>query len=208
MFVVTADQRGSRRGIDLVPAMVELLSSPAQGIEVVRPFERTVGDEIQAVFADPAQVIRALAILVREEKWSVGVGIGDVDTPLPSSTRAGSGPAFVAARKAVEGAKKQRPSALVVHGEQSKEKIAGEVCALLRLVVVLWQRRTAQGWEAVEAMEGAPANTQAQVAEVLGISKQALSQRLQSASWQPVHEVLPLLERLLDEANGEVVQDA
>ena len=45
MFVLTIDQRGSRRQADRVG---QLLGSVA-GVPVVRAFERTAGDEVQAV---------------------------------------------------------------------------------------------------------------------------------------------------------------
>ena len=45
MFVITADQIGSRRSADLVPALLA-------GVATIRAradFERTVGDEVQGV---------------------------------------------------------------------------------------------------------------------------------------------------------------
>ena len=42
---------------------------------------------------------------LRRGRWYVGIGVGEVDLPLPASPREGSGPAFVAARAAVDRAK-------------------------------------------------------------------------------------------------------
>lgn len=102
MFVVTADQRGSRRHGDLVPAALETLGRMRPG--PLRRFERTAGDEIQAVCDDPVVVVDIVLVLMRTSGWRIGVGVGPVETPLPRSGRAGRGPAFVAARTAVRAA--------------------------------------------------------------------------------------------------------
>jgi hypothetical protein len=67
------------------------------------------------------------------------------------------------------------------------------------LVSVLVSRRSEQGRDAVAAMrEGL---TQAEAAERLGISKQAISQRLAVAGWQAECAGRTLALRLLQEAN-------
>jgi hypothetical protein len=40
--------------------------------------------------------------VARERTWSVGIGVGPVEEPLPASTRSGRGIAFTRARRAVE----------------------------------------------------------------------------------------------------------
>src|SRR5690349_3837156 len=101
--VLTVDQRGSSRAAapDRVP---DVLAGLAR-LGVAPPFERTAGDEFQGVVADPAVLAAAVERLLRDDAWSIGIGIGEVDTPLPESTRAGRGPAFVHAREAVTAAK-------------------------------------------------------------------------------------------------------
>ncbi|MCU1431900.1 MAG: hypothetical protein JWP95_1005, partial [Actinotalea sp.] len=50
MFVLTIDQQGSRRRGDQVEELLPYLSDAlGDGPGVVRSFERTVGDEVQAV---------------------------------------------------------------------------------------------------------------------------------------------------------------
>src|SRR5688500_19628182 len=108
MFVLTADQKRSTRHGDRVPEALAALADLAvagstgaarenDGSGVALPFERTVGDEIQGLLSTPAAAVRAVTALVRLGGWRMGLGIGAVDTPLPDSTRAASGPAFVAA---------------------------------------------------------------------------------------------------------------
>src|SRR5919106_1066672 len=115
MFVLTVDQRHSQRGSDRVEELLAALSRRSP--ELVRPFERTAGDEVQAVVERPDVVVDLTLFLTADRDWSVGVGIGPVADPLPESTRAGSGPAFAHARAAVTAAK-ARPTQLAVAGDK------------------------------------------------------------------------------------------
>ncbi|HRD60581.1 MAG TPA: transposase, partial [Nocardioides sp.] len=96
--VLTADQRGSTRAAaaDRIPPTQAALAD----LSLLRPFERTAGDEFQGVVTDPAALAAAVERLLREDAWSIGIGIGTVEEPLPESTRAGRGPAYVHAREA------------------------------------------------------------------------------------------------------------
>lgn len=103
MWVITADQIGSRRGSDLVPEALEILGA----VPTVLPFTRTVGDEIQGVVPTAADALEATLLLVRDGRWSIGLGGGEAR--LAQDSRASDGPAFVHARAAVERAKGRRP---------------------------------------------------------------------------------------------------
>ena len=80
MFVLTVDQRHSRRTSDRVEALLRDLADRSGDLE--RRFERTAGDEVQAVVSRPEVVADLVLGLVRDRVWSVGVGIGPVDEPL------------------------------------------------------------------------------------------------------------------------------
>lgn len=192
MFVLTVDQRGSRRDIDRVgPLLEDLAPRP-----LLRPFERTAGDEVQAVVDDADTVVDLALELVRREHWSVGIGVGSVEEPLPAQTRAGRGPAFEAARDAVERAKKT-PSAVAV--EAAEPQAAADADAALSLLALLVARRTPHGHAAVDlARRGL---TQAESAAALGISKQAVSQRLIAAGWHAEDAGRRLATRLLGRAD-------
>ena len=192
MFVLTVDQRGSRRDIDRVSDILTELHDP----RLVRPFDRTAGDEVQAVAESPAVVVDLVLELLRRERWSIGIGIGPVETPLPKQTRAGRGPAFEFARRAVERAKSSVGQIAVDGVEAAAAEDADAALTLLAVVVL---RRSPQGHDAVAlARTGA---TQAQIADELGISKQAVSQRLAAAAWRAEIAGCALAQRLLERAD-------
>ncbi|MGN8245529.1 hypothetical protein ACTHAM_002652 [Cellulomonas soli] len=208
MFVVTIDQQGSRVVGDRVePFLADLAATTASsdgmpGARPVRGFERTVGDEVQAVFEDAAAVVDLVLRVLRRGGWSVGVGAGPVDLPLPESTRAGSGAAFVLARDAVEAAKSRvRTVPLAVRGRDATAAFDTE--ALLVLTAAVAARRSAEGWQVVDLLDelGRDAR-QEDVAARLGISQQAVSKRLRAALWAEECAARPAAARLLERSEA------
>jgi hypothetical protein len=193
MFVITADQVDSRENADLVgPTLARLAALPTR-----LPFTRTVGDEFQGALEDGASVVEAVLVLLRSRSWHIGLGIGAVEEPLPDDSRSARGPAFLAARAAVEQAKRE-PGRVHVLAPDAPEA-AEDAAVVLQLLAALRDRRTAAGWEAVDlVMAGRP---QSEVAEQLGVSRQAVGQRLQAAGWMLEQRTLPTLARLLDRAD-------
>jgi hypothetical protein len=194
-YVLTVDQQGSRRSADRVAAVLPRLN---RDVPTVLAFERTAGDEFQGVLGDPATVVDVVLGLVRDGGWSIGIGAGPVHTPLPSSTRAAAGPAFLSARRAVDAAK-QRPLRVAVRGVASAE--AGDAQAVLGALALLVDRRSEQAWEAIAEVSGG--RTQAEAASALGISRQAVGQRLAAGQWDLERELRPTAARLLARAAGE-----
>lgn len=193
-YVLTVDQRASRRGPDRVAEALERLNG---AVPLVLAFERTAGDEFQGVLAEPAEVVDVVVRLVRLGGWSIGVGAGPVQTPLPDSTRAATGPAFLSARRAVDAAK-QRAVRLAVRGAAPAD--AADAQAVLSALVALLERRSPAAWEAVELVEAG--RTQSQAAAELGVSRQAVGQRLTAGSWEVERELRPTAARLLERAAG------
>src|SRR3954453_19184475 len=137
-YVLTVDQRASRRTQDRV---ADVLTGLNGTVPAVVAFERTAGDEFQGFLAESDEVVDVVLRLVRLGGWSIGVGAGPVQTPLPSSTRAGAGPAFLSARRAVDAAK-QRPTRLAVRGAVPPE--AADAQAVLSALAVVVERRSEQ----------------------------------------------------------------
>lgn len=206
-YVMTIDQRGSRIHGDRVDSFLARLATvlddltTGSGSGIVRAFERTVGDEVQAVLDDAGLVVDLALGVARDGGWSVGIGAGPVDEPLPASSRAGSGAAFVLARTAVEAAKsRSRAVALAVRGVDDGAGRDAE--AVLVLSAAVAGRRSAAGWEVVDAMAAGDAR-QEDVAVELGVSQQAVSQRLRAALWSEERAARNAAARLLRIAAGE-----
>ncbi|MFJ3407003.1 hypothetical protein [Promicromonospora sp. NPDC090134] len=122
MIVLTVDQRGSTYAADRVPEVLAELARLTRFREgVVVGFERTVGDEVQGVLASGragAELAVDLSLhLLRDQGWSVGIGVGQVEGPLPTVSREARGFAFYRARDAVERAKTRgRGTSVAVEG--------------------------------------------------------------------------------------------
>ncbi|MEQ4206397.1 SatD family protein [Actinopolymorpha sp. B9G3] len=196
MLVLTIDQRASRREADRIEDLLARLATRPEATRLVRGFERTAGDEVQGLLDNPDDAVNLALALVREGHWYVGVGVGQVRTPIPASVRAASGPAFVNARTAVERAKSTVARLAVTGPDPDTAEDAQALLALLGAVV---HRRSRQGWEVVDLM--AEGLTQKDVAQRLGISPQAVSQRLRAALWNEERRVRPIASQLLGEAD-------
>jgi len=218
MYVMTIDQRGSSTDVDRVP---DLLAELAALCPEVR-FERSVGDEVQGVLEQPGHVVEIALHALRSGRWYVGIGVGPVDLPLPESPREGSGPAFVAARAAVERAKSASshiPLA-VVSGGRRRGNAAGRAEeppgapesanaeAVLRLIGRLVQDRTAAQWKVVDVLRGIRQDhagahgTQKIAAGQLGITEQSVSRALLRSGWTEEWAARPAAEMLLALAHG------
>lgn len=201
MFVLTIDQKGSRRGTDAVPELLRRLS----GIATVAGFSRTVGDEIQGLLADPAAVRTAILRVLRDGGWHIGLGVGPVEEGSWSDgVTSGRGAAFLAAREAVESAKRS-PSNLAVRSDAARER-AAECEAAWHLVAELVDRRTDAQWRVVDAAEGGAAGVE--IAESLGVTPQSVSDSLRRSGIGLERAAHGLLDRLAAETDAEAVRAA
>lgn len=188
-IVLTVDQVRSQLNADQVPAALTVLHSlPAFELG----WERTAGDEIQALTLHPGSAVAAVRELVCLGGWQVGVAVGLVEAPLPASTREARGRAYVDARAAVERAKRS-PSHIAADGVD-----AADLEAALWLYCAVLERRTQEGWEVASLLDQGLSQTQ--IAEHLGISASAVSQRVARAAVEAAGAGERLLGRLLDRA--------
>jgi hypothetical protein len=203
MFVVTADQVGSRHSADKVAATLVALNTQHEK-RLLLPADRTAGDELQLLTNDPALVLTLILDLTRDGQWSVGVGVGAVRQPLPADTREATGEAFYAARDAVTRAKKQSARfalTLASNDDDASRPLGGsDVEALITLLLTLRERRTDGGWELFDLLS--TGLTQSESAEKLGITAGAASLRARAAGIRVERAASEALVRLLDTING------
>ncbi|WP_062073607.1 sigma factor-like helix-turn-helix DNA-binding protein [Demequina sediminicola] len=196
MYVVTADQRGSKRRGDRVEELLEwsVAWSKRWSDAVALPLERTVGDEVQAVLTDPEAALDLALALMRREVWSVGLGLGNVDLPLAATSRASTGPAFVFARRAVERARGRAETVPLVVACEDMER-EEHATALLQLLGAIVRKRSSAGWEVADL--DVQELTQKEIAHALGISAQAVSQRKAAALVDEERRARPLAVALI-----------
>jgi hypothetical protein len=192
MYVLTVDQIDSRESD--VDGVAPILAGRATWREVgaVLGPDRTAGDEFQLVFDAAGGALDAALRLRRTGTWRVGIGVGEVQTPLPATTGAGRGSAFVAARWAVDAAKRS-PHLLAVAAPD--EAGAAGVSALIGLLLEIRSRRSPEGWQVADLMSAGL--SQAAVAERLGVTPQAISLRARAAGIRLERDAMPALERAL-----------
>ncbi len=197
MFVLTIDQIDSRHHDDRVAAAVSDVETQFSRWLTGAP-ERTAGDEFQVATTRGGVALDIALRFARTEEWSVGLGVGDVTLPLGDSVRAMTGSAFVNARDAVTAAKK-RPARFALVADPGAVT-AQSLDPLIRLLITLRDRRTPEGWELFDLLEGNGDTplTLTVAAERLGITVQAASQRALAAGLRLDREARDSLASMLD----------
>jgi len=200
MFVLTIDQVDSRRTADAVSDVLVELRAELGG-QLLLPPERTAGDEFQMLLDEPAAALDTILRLTRAERWSVGCGVGSVREPLPRDIREATGEAFVAARAAVDRAKKRQTRfALEAAGARDD---AARLESLIDLLLATRSRRSLEGWQLHDLLLAG--HTQAAAAAALGITPQAASRRAQAADLKIEAAVTGALVTLLAELDGRAL---
>jgi hypothetical protein len=193
MYVITADQVDSRHRDDIVDDEIGTLTARWASAFVL-PVDRTAGDELQLMVRRGSDALAVILDLTRNGDWSVGCGIGSVTTPLPRHTREANGPAFIAARDAVESAKK-RDTRFALRGEAPADSAAADLEPVIDLLLFTRSRRSREGWELYDLM--LPGRTQAEAAQILGITPQAASKRARAAAIRAEFAAVPAVGRML-----------
>jgi SatD family protein len=199
LAAITIDQRKSRGDVENRAEIWAAELNERFQSELTLPFALTVGDEIQGLLAAPHPIVEILLRGARERLWWLGLGIGDVETPLQQTAARSRGPAFYNAREAVEVAKRSHHG-FAVRAEDAD--IAADLQTVLELVAFLIRRRghDPKRWQAVE-LAGRGKST-VEIGKALGITQQAASKRLRNAGFYEEMEGRQLAERLLGEALG------
>ncbi|MCS5479500.1 MarR family transcriptional regulator [Corynebacterium sp. YIM 101645] len=170
MLAVHARYRGkeARRAL-LVKRSAEALST----LEGVGEFQLLGVEDICAVVDSPAALCDTVMALLSDGSWAVGIGVvpGTTDEDLTRSTASG----------ALRGGARAG-TVKVASLPKGTSSLAEDIAAVFALVGHVLSKRTLEGREATSLVRSGL--NQNEAAEELGISKQAMSQRLQAAGWQ------------------------
>ena len=162
MIAVHARYRGKEKGrAQLVKRSAEALST----LPGVGTFEVVGVEDIRAHVDTPDDALNVIMALLSDGNWTIGLGI---------TVR---GPALSAATEAAG----RKPGSVGVSTE-ADGIAAADIAATFALIAHVLLKRTLEGREATALVRRGM--NQNEAAEALGISKQAMSQRLQAAGWQ------------------------
>ena len=190
---MTIDERRSRRAGGSRAGELARLLNDDPDVPTRLPFEVTVGDELQGVLEYPVDVVPALRVIARHAGWWVGIGIGRIDV-WGESARVSTGIAFVQARRAVDRAKKN-PWGVAVEGAGWKR--VDDLDRAIALWITLLEMRSKRGWETVDMrLRGL---TEPEIASQLGITQQAVNQRLRAAFLAQDEEGTQLIQSIARE---------
>ncbi|SDS05601.1 hypothetical protein [Corynebacterium timonense] len=180
MIAVHARYRGrEKRRAELVRRSAEALAA----LPGVGEFEMVGVEDIRAHVECPEAALNLIMALLSDANWAVGLGI----------THEGS--ALYAASDAVG----TTPAAVTVTVEAPGAGTAAEdIAAALALLAYVLHKRTLEGREATALLRSG--YNQNEAAAELGISKQAISQRLQAAGWRAEQAGWRLVLNLITQA--------
>lgn len=193
MYSVHATYRGtSLRRAEYVRQVADALGNAHNVVEV-----RVHGPEEFTVLADDADSAAGVVMnLIQAGDFAVGIGavLGDggdnTDDTADAADAALQDHLVAAAARAVRGARRpgiiqarvETPGPGGVQASGLGADIAGDIAAAFTLVSHVLSRRTSEGREATALVR--QGHLQSEAAEMVGISKQAMSQRLAAAGWQ------------------------
>ena len=199
LFVVTINQRDSREVGDLVPELLHEF----RFIDAVVPFQRSVGDELQGVVGSAKVAVDVALKAIRFRRWHVGIGVGEVHSPIPERITDAEGYGLVYSRRAVNRAQKTGERIpLAIEGPDSE--VAAEAEAVLRLLGQIVYTRTDAEWNVLDLMTPGARGQQKLIAQELGITTQAVSKAVIRSHWVEEWATRPAAARLLDLAYGPV----
>lgn len=180
MIAVHARYRGKEKGRALV---VKRSAEALATLPGVGEFEAIGVEDIRARVDTADDALNLIMALLSDGDWAIGVGI----------TRHGS------ALHAATAAAGRRPASVGVSADSGGTD-AQDIGATFALLGHVLHKRTLEGREATALVRRGL--NQNEAAEALGISKQAMSQRLQAAGWQAEQAGVQLALNLISRAAG------
>lgn len=169
MIGVHGKYRGREKGrAQVVERSAEALASlPGVGAVAVTGVE-----DIRTVVEEPEHALNLIMALLSDGNWAIGIGIcsGTDDAAADAAAAACTKVVGVRAGQVRVSVDKQKPGT-----------DAADIAAAFALMAHVLHKRTFEGREATSLVRSGM--NQNEAAAELGISKQAMSQRLQAAGW-------------------------
>ena len=188
MLAVHARYRGrSVRRAELVQRSAAALST----LEGVSEFHVLGVEDICAVVDSSTAVCEVVMALLADGDWAIGIGISPGNQADEDSAR------HVATAALKNSARMGQVYTKLNKRGRSAE--ASDIAAAFALIGYVLNKRTIEGREATSLVRAGL--NQNEAAEELGISKQAMSQRLQAAGWSAEMAGCQLAVNLIERAN-------
>lgn len=189
MIAVHARYRGREKArATVVERSAEALSS----LPGVAGFEVLGVEDIRSHVADAEAALNLIMALLSDGNWAIGLGIADgSDNSAPSDASA-TATAAVGTRAG---------QVRVIVDRQNATTEAADIAATFALMSHVLHKRTYEGREATSLVRRGM--NQNEAAATLGISKQAMSQRLQAAGWPAEQAGWQLALNLITRAAGQ-----
>lgn len=178
MFAVYARYRGriKRRAEHVAASATAMATLP--GVE----HSQVIGvEDIQLTTAGAEATAQVILAFLSAGDWALGIGVGTSEELAIANSRAS-----VAKKGGHTGARSR--------------VLASDIAAACTLLSFILARRSAEGREATSLMR--QGLNQVQVAAELGVSKQAITQRLAAAGWEAEQAGWGLLVHLLERADA------
>lgn len=153
-------------------AFVERSAEALASLPGVGAVSVTGVEDIETTVEDPEDALNVIMALLSDGSWAIGIGVA------PGVDDAADAAAARASAKAV-GVKAGQVK--VVVDKQTPSTDAADIAAAFALMAHVLHKRTYEGREATSLVRRGM--NQNEAAAELGISKQAMSQRLQAAGW-------------------------
>ncbi|CAI37126.1 putative DNA-binding protein [Corynebacterium jeikeium] len=184
MFAVYAAYRGrsQRRG-----EYVRDVAAALERSSMVESVEMKGIEDFVCIAPGPDEAGGLVMSLLQAGDFALGIGsvVADVEGDAPSSAEEAIGAATRAVTRSQRAGavsvriEKPGPGGVIAPGRAAE--VAQDIAAAFTLLAHVLARRTKEGREATALLRAG--HLQAEAAEIVGISKQAMSQRLAAAGW-------------------------
>lgn len=189
MIAVHARYRGREKArATVVERSAEALSS----LPGVAGFEVLGVEDIRSKVADAEAALNLIMALLSDGNWAIGLGIADGTGSSAPSDASATATAAVGTRAG---------QVRVIVDRQNATTEAADIAATFALMSHVLHKRTYEGREATSLVRRGM--NQNEAAATLGISKQAMSQRLQAAGWPAEQAGWQLALNLITRAAGQ-----